>query len=458
MSPSDGSFVRPRRVLRTVGFGALGVVLLLGVVLAAWLASNLFDSKPSPRPPELSLAVEQLPSERNDFYALVALLQADPGPDLQRAGRDEWARLQRPDANQPTAVHLPRPSGPPFVCPGQADCGQHWRAHTLELAAQLAGHAELSQRCVAVAADFEFVEVLPPVLTAAAPMASHGVAAATCSRWLGARAVVAWSQGDQAAALRDLVAADRMARKLLAGSRTLIGQAIAWRLARGSWQLVYMLGASDPAFAAQSAALLRPLSEAESTPARWTASEAAFQHAIVDEMLAACAGGASALIPADDLGELPRWACRTQLGMLPNQTHADLDEAWLSRRAVARSHASLREALDHRKTAGSEVLSLTKYWRNSFSRILFDVGSPLYLDYLAREIDVDLHREALALALDAVVQQVPAAERPRWIMDRAQRSDLLRNRTVLEGRTLGVRTWQETAGRPNERDAIRIEL
>jgi hypothetical protein len=452
-----------RRVLRVALLSTLSVMLLLTALLAVWLASNLFDSQPSPRIPELTPAAEQLMGERNDFYALVGLFMVEPGPDLQRAGRDEWHRLQQPGEKQSSASQLRAPAGPPFVCPGQSDCSLYWRAHPQELAAQLAGHDVLASRCLAVAADFEFVEVLPAEMGLTAVTTSHAAAASTCSRWLGARAVVAWSKGDRDAASRELLAADGMNRKLLAGSRSLIGQAVAWRATRRTWQLAYLMSANDPIFAARSTGLLRPLSGTESNRGSWIAAEALFQHTALDEMLAACQRDApvqevgAEWNPVAELNGFPRWACRMHVGMLPNQSHADIDQAWLSLSKMARSHAALREALDRRQM-GSEILHWSRYWRNTFSRTLLDVGFDAYPEYLAREADVDLHREVLALALEAVVQSVPAAERPRWILERVQSSSLLRDRVVLEGTVIRVRTWQEMAGRSSERDLIRIEL
>lgn len=448
---------------RSLVRGMWWLLVMLTLLAAAWLASNVIDAEPVPRLFHPNLEARRIAPDQNDFYALVALDLRSTEPDAKRAGQDEWARLQQRGAGQSDAARLTRPSGGPFECPGQGHCGSHWRVHARELQAQLAEHAELGRRCVSLASTFDFEEALPSTLAVTTPMASHGLGASLCSRWLEANAVLAMSRGNSDATWLYLQTADSVARKLLAGSRTLIGQAIAWRVARRTWQTVYLLAGDDPAGAARAIALLRPLSAAEAPRGAWMAAEAAFQHASFDEILAACSRDLTSAddepewSPVNELSGLGRWACRHRVGMLPNQSHADIDRVWTARVPMAQSEARLREVLASGLPSDRGPHWLAMYWRNTVARVVFDVGDVSYQEYFAREADVELHREALVLALEARTHQIPRDQRAAWILDRAQRSDRLRGRVEWDGLFIRVKTWQEMIRPRHERDEIRLE-
>lgn len=426
------------------------------VVALAWLATNLIDIEPRPRPPELAVASKSLPDERNGFFDLLGLTTARDAAEMRRAGIEAWSRLQHSPAAAAESRPAPAMSGPPYACPGELHCASHWRRHAAALATQLERHAELGRRCEIAATQFEFEELLATPPSVAAPMAPHALGASACIGWFNARSVVAWHEGDVDAAVRLVANADRMSRQLLVGSRSLIGQAIAWRLSRNTWQTAFALGATDAKLAARLLGVLRPLAPGELDAGRWIPYEAAFHHASVDEMLDKCPTGST----EDEGGWLFGWTCRWRLGMLRNQSHADIDQAWLSSRLAVDGSGQVltAELVKANEASKSEGLLDALSWRNTIMRMSFDIGRAMYLQYFARAADVELHRAALSLALDMLAAEVPAAQRAAWLTNRTSGTSL-HARSTLEGNTLRVVTWQEELRDDTPaRDRIQIEL
>lgn len=453
---------RRRKVLRAGLLAAAILAAACVVVVLAWLATNLIDIAPRPRPPELAVAQKSLTDERNRFFDLLVLTTERDATGLRRAGIEAWSRLLRQpaaaaDADGRAADRpVPPMSGPPYVCPGGQQCASHWLRHAAALATQLEKHAELGRRCESVAARFEFEELLASPPSIASPVAPHAVGASACIGWFNARSVAAWHEGDLDATVRLLAEADMMSRRLLAGSRSLVGHAVAWRQVRNTWQTAHAIGVADARLWPGLRGLFRPLATGDLHAKRWIPYEADFQHASVDEMLDRCSTDSA----EGEAGWLVGRMCRWRLGMLPNQSHADIDQGWLRtlRAAGAGEQALLTDLIKAREAAESEGMFEALNWRNTVMRMLFDVGRPMYGQYLARAADVELHRAALSLALDMLAANVPAAERAEWLASRTS-GTVLHGRHELKGNTLRVVTWQEElhADVP-ARDRIQIDL
>lgn len=451
------------------GLAVLFAVLLL--VAVAWLASNLIDSPPTPRPQALVLPPVTLAPEQNLFFALLGIT-APVGEQPPEAGRAEWqAQLQRYAAvlverragrsgftSLPAPAvppSLPRPSGLPWVCPAEADCPAYWLAHPTELAAQLARSEPIGQRCLQAAVDTpRFDEVLAS-MSPSAPLALHAANGNLCSSWFNANAVLAAARDDRAAALQWLTRSQSLSTALLEGSRTLISQMVAASGARRTWQTMATLGVRDPGLARDVMPLLQAMPAQAADSRRWMAHEAAFQHALVDDFRTDCRTEPDPDHAWAAPGWLDRVVCGSGLGWLPNLSHTDVDKLWLD--ALASVDAGPVAALKAAHAREPSPWWRRVAWRNTFSRQAFEPGRTAYAGYLARQADVDLHRQAVALALN--VAGLPASQREAAAQAQSLSPELRsRVRWADGGHTLLAATFAEQFSGFPQRDAIRIAI
>ena len=463
----------------------LAAALLL--LMLAWVLSNLRDIDPVPRPNVLALPAPKLPDERNAFFALAGL-RAAADKEPESAGKAAWlARLHfathttpaAMDAAAPTLVLaerqalgtlLPGPHGPPWVCSGNGgDCTQLWIDKADALDTQSKALSIAGQRCERLLDNaFAFEERLPTNFSAAAPIAPHLSNASLCSQWLRIAAVLAWVNKRPTDAAASLERADRLSRALLAGSHSLIAQVVALRIARDTLATISTLAARDPAMATALAPLLAPWPDQSLAVKRWIAVESAFQQDMVGQASAECAAPLD--LPNDSDATLPRlgqsataWLCRHRIGWHPERMRAALDNRWLllhERMAAGLPTTLALEAADAKTAEAHSVLGLLT-WRNTFGNAVLAIGDGAFRSYLARHADLELHREAALLALQAAPITPP--ERAAWTL-RQSLSPLAQGRLNWDaaGRTLSARTWQQEyaggAGFNAERDAIRITL
>lgn len=438
-----------RRALRWVG----RIALLVFVVALAWVASNAVDSPPVPRPSALQIPPPQVPDARNAFFALTGL-RAPSGQSPAAAGLAQW-RGQATPAELKTL--LAAPDGSPYHCEDAADCTAAWLADAPRLEAQLRPYAELGARCEALMADFAFEERMP-TRTDSAGMAigvvQHTSGLATCSRWFKAQAALAAARADAVAAARWLALADRLNRGALTGSRTLLGHSLAWSLARRTWQAAAVLVAAQPPLAPGLLPVTAPLPAEASDAARWMAGEAAFGRSMILGLRADCAR------PRVDAQAdwVDRLWCSTGIGLLPQQTVADFDRQWLA--AIDPTRDGLPAALDRPpiRVDSDEAWWDDWAWRNTFGHVLMRIRASAYADYVSRQIDLELHRHSVALALAMARDRVPADQRGVWLAAQPI-DDLVRPRMTIVGDPLQARDWSaEHGGDRRQQDRIRVPL
>lgn len=479
MQMIDGRSIA-RTAARAIGWLALGLMLLAG----AWVLSNLKDIDPVPRPDALALPAAELADDVNAAFALAGL---HAGVDREPAavGRALW-RLRLPD---PAAAHKPlnaqeakaqrqaeskalgetQPALPSLLCDlSQAGCVEQWIAQADALASLRQPHATFGSRCEKLLASrFEFEEPLPPTLSAVGPLAVHAHSASQCSQWLLSGAVLAWGRRDRTQSMVLFEQADRLNRSLLAGSRTLLGQMIALRQTRNTVNTLAAVAVRDPGMATALAALLAPGLDPALAARRWMVTEAAFQRSLLADAWRACRSpmdvmGEDLLSGWESLeGKLGLFACRHNIGLHPERTLAALDERWLHKLAALDRglHAAVLQLAAESRSANEAGMVGMLAWRNPVGHLQVSIGEPAYAGYLARQADLELHREAALLALQAAPIAPP--ERAAWA-SRQSLSPLAQGRLSwdAEGRTLSARTWQQEyaggAGFNAERDAIRI--
>ena len=459
-----------RRVLRGLrGLAGLFAVLLL--VAVAWLCSNLIDSAPTPRPQALVMPTATLAPEQNLFFALLGIT-APVGEQPAEAGRAEWQnQLQRnatvlaerragrsgfsllPSPAVPSS--LPRPSGPPWVCPAEADCPAYWLAHTTELTAQLARSEPIGQRCLQAVTDTPRFDEVWASMSPSAPLAFHAANGNLCSSWFNANAVLAAARNDRVAALQWLTRSERLSNALLEGSRTLISKMVAASGARRTWQTMATLGVRDPGLARDVMPLLQAMPAQATDSRRWMVHEAAFQHALVDDFRTDCRTEPDPDHAWAAAGWLDHVVCGSGLGWLPNLSHTDVDKLWLD--ALASVDAGPVAALSAAQVPEPSPWWRSVAWRNTFSRQAFEQGRTAYAGYLARQADVDLHRQAVALALN--VAGLPADQREAAAQAQALSPELRsRLRWADGGHTLLAATFAEQFPGFPQRDAICIAI
>jgi hypothetical protein len=473
-----------------VAAGLLGAVpVALLAVATAWLASNLNDIAPRPRPAVLVLPTPTLPDDKNAFFALVGL-QAEAGRDAAAVGRALWqvnlARAALPqrerllasahaDLNQrdaaATGTRLRAVTGAPLYCKTAADgCVAEWLAQPEALAAQRALWAVQGARCDALfTPGMGFEELRQSPLHYAADLSPHVSGAAHCSRWWRSGAVLAWQQDQPQQALSLLVKAARMDAALLAGGQSLISFVLSMSMARDTQATVVGLALRDAAFARLSA----PLLASALTPVPDAVLVAAARRALVAESahgLTVMAELAECLDPGEAgnqtsagwaerrFQQMQRWQCRNRIGFHPVRIQRLFDDFWGG--AVAALDDGLPAAVTYFDQQQARAGQRGWQWHNTVGYILLDIATPSYGQYVRRAADLPLHTEAAALALAAAAQQVPAAERTAWAQ-RQPMSAALRERLRWDpsGQGFSVRTWYEDARTApiESRTAIRFD-
>ena len=434
--------------LKSLGLLSVGLMALV----SAWAAFNnrWIDAAPQPVPERLRLATPTVAADSNLFFAFIGL--DDPGPPLQ-AGQVRWAAFQEGDgSSQPASVpwnHLA-----PMGC-GQDEqaCVEQWVSQAQALSVQLQVDKVRGERCAALAAPgllFEELLTGDTYQTAVnATLSAHTTAANGCVRWLLASAVVAADRGLDAESFGRLDQADRLMRLQLVGSQTLISNAIAWRAARLQWQTVAALVARHPAWfgphADRLTALLRPLPEQALNAQRWIAAESAFGRMALLSIADEC----KATRPDVDEGmnSLERiLSCNLGVGYMPQTTVQAADQLWLER--LAQNDSNAKQSPAQTRFIEPKVDGGWR-WKNTIGHILISVSQPSWNGYAQKQADVELLRQAAAIAVQ--MAGIPSGQREAWL--KAQPIDAaLRQRIRLSGDgVLLARSWQEKPESPDFR-------
>jgi hypothetical protein len=476
-----------QRVARWVGWSLLALVVVAVLVPVAWVLSNLNDVTPVARPAALALpTVPQVEDADNGFFALTALNAEADRTDIAAAGQDAWRAYvrqagppltERAKPNQPAVdaaalgKALPGFSGPPLVCDAQhSDCMAAWLAAPVELTEQRSKHTVQGQRCEALLVEsFVFEERLPPMNSTADGIAPHILGASICSRWLLSGAVLAWNKGERGRTLSLLAQADRLHRALLDGTHSLIGQTIAWALARNGLRVVVDLSVRDAALAPLLQTLTRPWAPLAPATRRWVRHEAAFQEAAIVEMQQGCTDVALPDAPsvatdrsAGPLAAITEWLCRHRIGWHPERSRQEVYRHWADVLDaldvdLPEAMSRLRKQREARERQG--VFSMLS-WRNTLGKAVLAIGHSAYEDYFARQADVELHRQVAAHVLAMQVASVAPAQRETWLAARASGDGIADRLQWQEGATaLSVRAYFERGNGTepsSHRYAIRI--
>lgn len=392
------------------------VATALGVALAAWVVPNLGDEAPTPVPTELRLA------------------DAPPATPAAQA----WIDL----ANTPD---LPRLQGPPLVCADGGDCTPQWRADIDALAAQLEPAAAFEARCTTLLRSGPFVELLPADL-AQGPLTPHTMAVLRCGTVWAARAVGAAARGETDAALEALARGDALARRVLDGSQSLVGHAMAWAQLRRQWQAVAAVALLQPAQAVSLMPLAEPLAPGALDASRWMRVEAALARQQLATHLERCEEAGAPVFTL---------ACHLRLAWLPQATLAESDRRWLRRWTAARGEPA--QALPALLAVEAEEEARARHvpWRNPLGHGLLDgQARPLLSPYVARAADVELQRQTLSVGLQLL--GVPASERPAWLQQHLPAGLKDRLSLTADGQVLQARRW--STGLPGDGPRWRIDF
>lgn len=452
------------------------LALALLLLIAAWLASNLKDAPQQPRPAALQLPAPSLPDHRNAYFALAGL-RAAPDHEPSIVGQALWKQelvravtarvnpfapvsdLSANEGNGALGKALPSMTAKPLACvEPMGDCVAQWIDSAAAVSTQRKDHAVLGQRCERLlSGELLFEEALAPMRTVAEPIAQHGVGASECSKWFLSGAVLAWVEQDRALAIALLAKADLMSRALLDGSHSLIGQMIAIRVTRNTLSTISALAVRDPDLSTALMPLLAPLTDQVAQAKRWMAVEAAFQRGANDELAQSCLTEVNT-----SEGRLGAWLCRHRIGWHPERNAQAIDAYWL--RSITQLDGGLLVSIRAHACEGANrpdagVLDFLT-WRNTLGNMVLSLGQSMYAGYLARHADLDLHRQATALALQAIAAGVLPGDRRAWLA-RQSLSAVAQDRMTWsdDGQVLSARTWQETSVpgiQPAPRDAIRI--
>jgi hypothetical protein len=424
-----------KRFFKTVAWSVLGVLGALLLVALAWVASNWHDAPAQPRPAALALPKPQLPDEVNSFDALTRLHEGLPAVKEGQALHCQWRT---------------------------ENCFGKWTADVKALAAARAAYAAQGARCDALVGEqFEYEEKLPKFTGPGTALpAFQGLV--TCANWWLSAGVLARSRGDKAAAIASLMQTDRYQRALLAGSHSLVGLMVSNSIARRSLQVFTGVALQDPTMSAALLPLLAPLPDAAAAAKRWMVVESAWQNSTITEISLLTALPEHAT--GDILAPLTNLLVRRGIGYHPNRTAQLADARWT--RWITQLDGGLVAAIQAQRQAHADTQAqgwtAGWTWRNTAGSIMLAIAEPHFVSYLARQADLELHRELAQLAVAAQAQAIAPAQRGEWSKTQAL-PDHTRTRIAwsADGRVLSANTWEaevdrSTAQNP-ERQTIRIE-
>ncbi len=424
-----------KRFLRGLFWGVAGVLGLLLLVAAAWVASNWHDIEPQPVPAALALTKPQLSDEENSFDALQKITEGLVEPK-------DGARLR---------------------CNAKStDCFAQWSQDLAALRAARQAYSQHGTRCDALVGErFEFEEKLPVFAGAATEMPRwEGVS--VCTNWWLSGAVLAIGEKNTAQALGLLLQADRCSRALQGGARSLIGQMIALSVSHKTLQTLTSAALRERELAQALLPLTAPFPDAIAAAKRWMVYEAAFQRSIMQELVQTTRHtppeAATVFTPITD------WLANRRIGFHPHRTSHDTDVRWLRWTAQldAGLPAAARAQTQEAQAAESQhwVPGLT--WRNSVGNMIMAVGAPALTSYIARQADLDLHRELAQLAIAAQAAGIAPEQRAAWSKTQPLSADnAARLAWSADGRVLSARSWEgefdPSAAQDPQRSTVRIE-
>ena len=436
--------------LKGLAWMALVVVLLA----LAWLASNnrWVDAQSDAVPAALQRPAATLPDERNGFFALIGL-DAPEGADPAQIGRQRWAS-KKLDQPGPDRLRWPQPkpgdTDSSWNCRSrEEDCTARWREQSQALQVLMDQHATLGRRCESLA-DPGFVmdePMLEPLAELREPAEQYAARAipplmgrAQCARWLRLQVVLAQQRGDLPALRTALQRSQTLVNGLLSGSRSLAGNAIAWRLAEDHWQMLVALAVREPALTTELIRLAALLPPEATDASRWIVSEAFFVRQVVRELALNCREGGLSF-------STQSWMARKLdcVGFMPKANQQLLDQQWLRTLEVARAGPLAALAWQPKP---QRKWFFGYAWYNTIGHILMDVAQPGYSDYFRQQADLVLHHQAAMLALQAAAQ--PPEQRANWLADQPM-DELLRARIRLDGaQQIVASLWskQDEAAKP----------
>lgn len=430
-----------------LGLLALSGVLAVGAL--AWVASNWSDDPPSPEPEALRLPPA---SPGSALFFKLQGVQAPAGESPEAAGRQAWAALHAASASSPAADSKPALfQGGPLGCSAPEDCQKVLSESPERLEQQLRPLAALGERCQQALADPRYEEPRAPALTLQTPLPSY-LGAVNCAKWFRGQALVAAHAGDAAQALAQFKHSRQLLDALLVGTESLIGKMVAAAIARGHLEALAAAAVLRPAWSADLQPLAAPWPAGALDARRWIATERAFATGSIKTAFTSCEGF------TDEGRDRLFWlACKTGIGWLPNATLRALDGFWLEQ--AQRAQQGLQVVLDQALVdAQKPRAEFHLAWRNTLGMLLVDVARPGWATYYARQADMDLQRQAVALLLAVQAQQVPLAERNAWL-DRQGLAPQVRARLNFEdgGASLQSKPWQaELPGTDPRRNPWRL--
>jgi hypothetical protein len=441
-------------VWRGLKIGVAGLAGLVLLVCLAWAASNRADDAPMPEPEALRLPPA---SQGTALFFQLQGLMAPAGESPEAAGRQEWQHVHAvpPPAvwawSPPKAGALASFQVGPLTCAPPEDCQKILTEAPERIVQQLQPMALLGERCQAALADPRYEEPRAPVMNLNTPLPGY-LGAVNCAKWFKGQALLAAHAGDAAQTLAQLGNSRRLLDAVLKGTESLVGKMVLANIARGHLDALAAVVLLRTGWAAELAPLAAAWPAEALGAQRWMQTERAFVMGTLETALTTCGE------VTDLVNESVFWlACKSGLGLLPHATRQALDRAWLE--PVQRAQQGLDVALDAALAESAQPPQLGQLaWRNTLGARLVDVARPSWAHYLARQADMDLQRQAVALLLAAQAQQVLPAERNAWL-DRQGLPTRMRARLNWEagGAVLSAKPWQaELPGTDPRRNPWRV--
>jgi hypothetical protein len=446
------------RFLLWVAWGAVG----FGLLLLLWGLVNSFDDPEYKLPDALQLKTPSLPASENTFFALYGLDQ----PTLKDAlahGENAWKLLAEAERARaassagvseaaikpPPTLHLP--NAQTFTCGDSTHCYQIWNDSKQTLQASLATYRSFVDLCYSIAKLAKHEELITPVRDVGV-VGIHNKSYPRCSQALLAATYMESLTGDKAAASAKLIATHDWAVNVLKGSHTLIYSMTAVRQLRNVYVLMGELAAEHKELAPAFANAISEAFKSGQLAQQFIPYETAYLNRIISDIPETFCGKQSS--------SREERLCFPTLGFLKNATIKEMTEAKyeLFKRTVELNANELNKLSSERLDAS--WLSMINF-RNPIGHYINTRSSYTdYYVYAARIADVELHRQVLLAALQAIASSVTAEQIAPRLKAHAW-DNLAQGRVSVDGAVhrITAKPWQaEFNASVPERDSIWIAL
>ncbi|MDR2874931.1 MAG: hypothetical protein LBV44_03255 [Methylobacillus sp.] len=421
------------KVWRVLRWLLLAVILLvLGFIALVWW-ENRHDE---PLLPEVAEAIRFEPPTpeqmRDNGYFTMLGLRAPPDEDAAEAGQRFFAAQMKNYARyldtgetifSVEAYSHQRIDWESMRCEAEvADCYAYYLEHAQKIKSKLSDPMVLTERYLSLLGKPTYEEIVPPYI-AGIPLGYADVAAASILLDIQAALLLNENRTDEALTLLETNA--KIHRRMMQGSRTLMGALVALAMDMRQQRLISSALRHIPALSSEQAQRLDALVES-SMPVPLTHALEGERQMILNGILETTRHRPSYPDSPKEYQEPHQINWLTELALalayLPNATANDEYSRWKEIVRLSLVPADQLEmevdAIKQKSTDAFNDSGLLPFpLRNFVGSAMIEVSSLAWVEYVERAHDVEAYHRLIRLQIAALRERVPFEKMPTWLAD-----------------------------------------